>query len=210
MRRARSKFLSIALTMALLGAMAAVTGCAGGDMATVTVSIGNITAKAEKPSIVDRILAFLTFSTRLQADPPSVFFNRIDLTVSGAGMETIERIIPTDTGEITLDVPSGPKRVFTIVGYDDGDSRIMGGITSKDLAPGASETIFITMGNLIQMPDEPGGYTGGLNPFNFTWNFPTANYGELIGFKVYRSQDTSPSVPSVYQVILDHRLKSVA
>jgi len=197
----RSLFSSSIICICLFGALL-VTGCAGGDMAKVTINIGNHVAKTDRPSIVDRILAFLTFSTRLQADPPSVFFKRIDLAVSGTGMETIERTIPTDTGEITLDVPSGPKRVFTIVGYDDGDSRIMGGIATKDLTPGGNEIISIMMGDLPFAPDFVNGSSATGGPVTITWYY--TDYSDpagLVGFRIYRAPDTqsytNPNDPSL-------------
>lgn len=195
-------FFSTAIGISFLAGALFITGCSGGETATVTISIGKHVAKVDRPSIVDRILAFLTFSTRLQADPPSVFFNRIDLTVSGAGMETIDRTIPTDTGEITLDVPSGPARVFTIVGYDDADSRLMGGIATKDLAPGGSELISIMMGDLPPAPDFIDGSGGGGGPVTITWYY--MDYGDpagLVGFRVFRAPDTpgwiDPNDPSL-------------
>ena len=195
----RKGYATTFLLLTLFTASFLVTGCSGGDMTTVTINIGNHFAKADRPSIVDRILAFLTFSTRLQADPPSVFFNRIDLTVSGAGMETINRTIPTDTGEITLDVPSGPARVFTIVGYDDADSRLMGGIATKDLAPGGSEIISIMMGDLPVTPNISSMY-GGVYPadIQLVWTYG-GDIMNLTGFTIYRAPDLStPIAPEIH------------
>ncbi|HSV95630.1 MAG TPA: hypothetical protein VLM75_01720 [Spirochaetota bacterium] len=190
----KRRYLTTLFILALFATAFFITGCAGGDMATVTINIGNHVAKVDRPSIVDRILAFLTFSTRLQADPPSVFFNRIDLTVSGAGMRTIDRTIPTDTGEITLDMPSGPARVFTIVGYDDADSRLMGGIATKDLAAGENVTIPIQMGELPYPPNNTYAISG--PGVNISWSYSTGEPIGLIGFIIYRSsQPGGPFIP---------------
>jgi len=189
----RSLFSSSIICICLFGALL-VTGCAGGDMATVTVSIGNITAKAEKPSVVDRLIAFFSLSTKLQAGPPTFeYIDRLDLTIEGPGMDVITRDIPLETGVITVEIPSGPKRVFTVVAYDNDHMRNMGGITTKDLAPGASETITIGMGELWPMPDRTGPIPDipyGHSSFDLVWGIPNGFYEERIGFRVYRAQDT--------------------
>lgn len=187
-------FLSTAIAISFLAGALFITGCAGGDMATVTINIGDHIAQADRPSMVDRIIAFFSLSTRLQADPPPSSIYGIDLTINGPGMETIVRSIPLDTGLITVDVPSGPARVFTIVGYNESDERYMGGIETKDLAPGASETISITMGDLPIAPMNPyaeNNYPG----ITMTWEYN--GYPEsLVGFIVYRAwQEEGPFVP---------------
>ncbi len=91
-------------------------------------------AKADMPSVVDRIIAFLSLSTRVQADPVPSGVYEVSLMVSGAGMASITRNIP-ESGELTLDVPSGAGAHLTVVGYDEGGYRYMGGIATRESLP---------------------------------------------------------------------------
>lgn len=174
-----SMFIS---TTALAGALF-ITGCAGGDTATVTINIGDHVAKTNTPSVVDRIIAFLSLSSRAQAGPvPSDVYD-VTVTINGAGMSSITQSIP-ETGVITLDVPSGPARVFTVVGHDVDGARYMGGIATKDLAAGESVILPIQMGELPMIPSDPYAYTS--SGITLYWDY----YGDpesLIGFIIYRS-----------------------
>ncbi len=149
----KRRYLVVFFILSLFTASFLITGCAGGDTATVTIRVGNQLAKADTPSVIDRIIALLSLSSRLQADPPGAYdIVQIELTVSGSGMDSIVEAIPTSTGELTLEIPSGPARVFTVVGLDSDFLRYMGGIVTRDIAPGENTTIPIQMG---QLPGEP-------------------------------------------------------
>lgn len=149
----KRRYLAAFFILSLFTAAFLITGCAGGDTATVTIRVGNQLAKADTPSVIDRIIALLSLSSRLQADPPGAYdIVQIELTVSGSGMDSIVKAIPTSTGELTLEIPSGPARVFTVVGLDTDFLRYMGGIVTRDIAPGENTTIPIQMG---QLPGEP-------------------------------------------------------
>lgn len=141
----------IALTLVLLGAVAIGSGCSGGDTATVTIDTGfHKQAAAPQPTLFDRIIAFVPFIQKAYAEPWDGY--DLDITVSGAGMDTFTKIIPSDTGILTFEVPSGPGRTFTAVAYSDG-YRAYGGIVTTDLAPGANVTLPIQMGLLPSNPD---------------------------------------------------------
>lgn len=151
MRYTRRKMSLIALTLVLLGAVAIGSGCSGGDTATVTIDTGIYTlAKAPKLTLFDRVLAFLPFIKNAYAEPWPDY--NLEITVSGAGMATFTNIVPSDTGILTLEVPSGPGRTFTAVAYSGG-VREYGGIVTTDLAPGANVTLPIQMGLLPSNPD---------------------------------------------------------
>lgn len=194
----RKGYATTFLLLTLFTASFLLTGCAGGDMATVTINIGNHVAKTNTPSIVDRIIAFLSLSSRAQAGPvPSDVYD-VTVTINGAGMSSITQSIP-ETGVITLDVPSGPARVFTVVGYDVDGARYMGGIAMKDLAPGGSETVSITMGELPVAPDYLYFY-GGVYPsdIQLTWTYGGVE-ANLTGFTIYRAPDLStPIAPEIH------------
>lgn len=179
----KSRFWGTIGCIMLTGALF-LSGCAGGDTATVTIRIGNQMAKADMPSVVDRIIAFLSLSTRVQADPVPSGVYEVSLMVSGAGMASITRNIP-ESGELTLDVPSGAARTFTVVGYDEGGYRYMGGIATRDLAPGENITIPIQMGALPGRPNLYNAYATGETGTRLEWD---ANYslGETLGFRIYR------------------------
>ncbi len=145
------RLINAAVILAVLAAVhVPFTGCAGGDTATVTVNvgIGNV-ARAHTPAIFDRFLALISMSSALRADPvsPQYGLTSIEITVSGSGMASIKQSIPMVTGELTLDVPAGPARTFTVVAYSE-NSPTYGGIAVRNLSPGASETIPIQMGLL--------------------------------------------------------------
>ena len=99
-----------AITM-LAGALI-LSGCAGGDIATVTINTGiHKQVSAAKVTLFDRLLAFLRPGMKAYADSPNVYDPDIailTLTITGSGMNAITKDIPLDTGLISVDVPSGP------------------------------------------------------------------------------------------------------
>ena len=115
------------------------------DTASVTINLGHQQQAAlEKTSIFDRFLAFITLSTRLEAEPPAFpqSIYAILLSVSGPGMTGIERSFARseiDNGRITLSVPAGDARTFAVVALVPGQfeypSRTYGGISTVALAP---------------------------------------------------------------------------
>ncbi|HSV95631.1 MAG TPA: hypothetical protein VLM75_01725 [Spirochaetota bacterium] len=186
--------------IALMAGFGGLTGCAGGDMATVTIRVGNQLAKADMPSVVDRIIAFLSLSSRVQADPVPFDVYDVSLMVSGAGMASITRNIP-ESGELTLDVPSGAARTFTVVGYDEVGYRYMGGITTRDLSPGESTTISIQMGYLLSAPNSYSAGSGSPSGIYLQWEYVTfPEPSDLLGFKIYRANNTGDG-PGTYYVI---------
>ncbi len=191
---------TIALGCVLALGVTLFSGCAGGDTATVTIRIGNQMAKADMPSVVDRIIAFLSLSTRVQADPVPSGVYEVSLMVSGAGMASITRNIP-ESGELTLDVPSGAARTFTVVGYDEGGYRYMGGIATRDISPGESTTIIIQMGYLSYAPNSYSAGPGSPSGIYLQWEYVELPEPEdLLGFKIYRANNTGVG-PGTYYVI---------
>lgn len=138
------------LTLVLLGSVAIASGCSGGDLATVTINTGfHEQAVTKPPTLFNRIIAYIPLIQKAYAEPWDGY--ALDITVSGAGMDTFTKIVPSDTGILTFEVPSGPGRTFTAVAYSDG-YRAYGGIVTRDLAPGENTTIPIQMGLLPNRP----------------------------------------------------------
>ncbi len=176
---------------AMLVAFSGLAGCAGGEMATVTIDVGHPGfAKAHTPSVFDRMLAFLSFSTRVEAEPPPVDFSvdYLSITVSAPDFETITRDIPLDTGQLTLEVPAGNNRTFTLVAFNDhGDgyiTRDYGGIVTTNLQGGATITLPITMGSLPPQVTWPGMLNAGTFGVSVDWNESAG----AEGYYVYRSE----------------------
>ncbi len=168
------------------------------DTASVTINLGHQQQAAlEKTSIFDRFLAFITLSTRLEAEPPAFpqSIYAILLSVSGPGMTGIERSFARseiDNGRITLSVPAGDARTFAVVALVPGQfeypSRTYGGISTVALAPG-DQAISIQMGNL---PFPPSGLSPSRTsnqqevPFNYV-SWDGADPGQVTGYHVYRA-----------------------
>ncbi len=168
------------------------------DTASVTINLGHQQQAAlEKTSIFDRFLAFITLSTRLEAEPPAFpqSIYAILLTVSGPGMTDVNRSFERseiDTGKVTIDVPAGDARTFTVVALvqweDETPTRDYGGISTVNLSPGG-QSISIQMGDLPNPPS-------GLSPYRTTnqqevpFNYVQWDGGDLsvvTGYHVYRS-----------------------
>ncbi len=136
------------VTLAFILVCAGFTGCAGGDMATVTISVSHPGfVKTHTPSFFDRMLAFLSFSTRVEAGPPpgGLTFGSIRLTVSSPDMVSISTEIPIDSGQATIVVPSGKGILFRVKAAGSGSTYDYAGQVVTDLAPGESRLLAIPM-----------------------------------------------------------------
>ncbi len=175
--------LFVALTLIVGG----LSGCAGGDMATVTISIGNYVAPvSERTPLLDRILAVFTFAREANAQPAPWSF---ELTITGPGMIPITREVPDDTMTLTLDIPSGSARVFTAVAYL-GSTRTYGGIVTRETFRLAKTSQFPSKWAICRQPPT------GLNPVRTSnqeevpFNYVSWDGGDLstvTGYYVYRS-----------------------
>lgn len=177
----------------------AITACGQSETATVKINVGApLQARIQKPMIFDKILAFILLGGPAHADPAPGDWYDLSLAVEGPGMDTINESISPLTGEITLEVPAGSARKFTVVAIDDGWRRY-GGIGTVDLSPGSSTTLNIYMGDL---PNEPTFYgVGSPFPNQLYWYYSPPEPENIDGFKVYRS-----SVPEgPYSVIIEGR-----
>jgi YVTN family beta-propeller protein len=88
---------------------------------------------------------FGLFVSRAYAQvPPGI--TSITLIVSGPDIDTIEKSYPYDVTTITLNVPSGSDRVFTLYGNNSTGIKLYRGISSPtNLSPGATVNVSITM-----------------------------------------------------------------
>lgn len=169
--------------------IAALASCSYENTATVTIDTG-IRQQAQL-SWFDRLIAYLSFSQPLQADPVpgNVYFDVLELSITASDMSTItsrytiEELI-NSYGKITVEVPSGSQRVFTIVaGNSEGAeiyNKIYGGITTVDLSPGQEVNLNIEMGELPVID----------NPFYDTYNNININTNKdynILSFNIYRT-----------------------
>lgn len=189
----------LAISIAAVLALGLIAGCGyQSDTASVTINLGHQQQAAlEKTSIFDRFLAFITLSTRLEAEPPAFpqSIYAILLTVSGPGMTDVNRSFERseiDTGKVTIDVPAGDARTFTVVALvqweDETPTRDYGGISTVNLSPGG-QSISIQMGDL---PLPPTGLSPSRTsnqqavPFNYV-SWDGADPGQVTGYHVYRA-----------------------
>jgi hypothetical protein len=174
-------------------------GCSmSSNTATVTINTGLYKhAAIEKMTLVDRLLAFLSFSTKVQADPPPVGLgiNVITIIITGPGMAELQASAPIETGSITLEVPAGANRRFTAVAFS-GTSRIMGGISTVNLNPGEETTVQILMGQFPPPPDSFFGSGNYPNPIQLNWSYTPSDPIGLVGFKLYRAPDLVSGIPA--------------
>jgi len=184
------------LTFLITLLVAALFACSYENTATVTIDTG-IRQQAQL-SLFDRVLAFFSFAQPLQADPPqNVSFDVLELSITAADMTpiilryTIEELY-NNYGKITVEVPSGSQRVFTIVaGNSEGQeiyNRIYGGVRTLDLSPGQQVNLNIEIGQLF----DPTNYDGNityyyLNSELYLSAYTNTNPG-VFAFKLYRKQ----------------------
>lgn len=82
----------------------------------------------------------------LAVNSAPVELGRTDITVSGDGMDMIERSLPGTTTEVTLEVPAGSGRALEASAYHAVDLVLSyAGSTTVDLASGETVSITIDM-----------------------------------------------------------------
>lgn len=153
--------------LAFILVCAGLTGCVGGDMATVTINVSHPDlAKTHTPSFFDRMLAFLSMSTRAEARPwPSELLEYlgpeggIQVGVQSPDFSMEPVWLDPQTGVATLSVPAGKNRKFyVIVSYynylhENKYNRQLGAVHITDLAPGETKNIPMVLGVLPQTPE---------------------------------------------------------
>lgn len=183
------------VTLAFILVCAGFTGCAGGDMATVTISISHPGfAKTHTPSIFDRMLAFLSFSTRAEAGPwPSELLEYlgpeggIQVGVQSPDFSMEPMWVDPQTGAVTLSVPAGKNRKFYVIVsyynfmYENKYNRQLGAVHVTDLAPGETKNIPMILGVLPQTPDI------GLSSAYISFHVEIINNSIEDGYIIYRA-----------------------
>jgi len=136
----------IVITLILAGMLS----CSSGDTATVTIDTG--IRKQAQLTVWDKVLAWITLSQPVKADPVPILLDlitSIEVTISASDMGTIKEAIPLETGRITLEVPAGSQRTFEVVATTSDDPRFYGGIATVDLSAGQQVALNIEMGQLV-------------------------------------------------------------
>lgn len=170
--------------------------CSYENTATVTIDTG--IRKQAQLSLLDKLIAWISFSNALQADPPpNDNFNVLELRITAADMSPIvKRYTYTElydnNGKITLEVPAGNQRLFTVIaGYLEAEEiydKVYGGITTIDLSPGQNVNLNIEMGRLTTV------YAYWNSNSQNVWIQYDKNYPLPIFFKVYQNIGiTSPT-----------------
>jgi hypothetical protein len=168
------------ITLILAGMLA----CSSGDTATVTIDTG--IRKQAQLSILDKLIAWITFSQAVKADQvPTELYGNIDsieVTISASDMGTITEEILTDTGRITLEVPAGSQRTFEVVAIDPDHRRFYGGIATVDLSAGQQVELNIKMGELVKIDYWDYDYDQQNNIFIY---MSIQSLSNVNGFKIY-------------------------
>ncbi len=153
MKIKRKRILAVLIiAMLSLGFLA---GCAADDTALVTLKISRAgQISFQNDSLLDRVIAFIFCGRDLHASYGSPFsqsWDKLTLKVEGEGMETIETQIPPTQNEITVSIPAGVDRVFTVIGYNNNFKR-WGSLEKSNLTAGKSielEMLMLPMSNNI-------------------------------------------------------------
>ena len=183
--------------------------CSYENTATVTIDTG--IRKQAQLSLFDKVLAFFSLAQPLKADPPpqNYNFDALELNVTASDMSTITRRYAIEElynnyGKITLEVPAGNQRLFTVIaGNSEGEeiyNRIYGGIATVDLSPGQNVDLDIKMGELNNKFYYFYYYveTKTMDTQFYEIEDPTA---DIVAFKIYQSDDYSYSNETLFAVI---------
>ena len=169
--------------------------CSYENTATVTIDTG--IRKQAQLSLFDKVLAFFSLAQPLKADPPpqNYNFDALELNVTASDMSTITRRYAIEElynnyGKITLEVPAGNQRLFTVIaGNSEGEeiyNRIYGGIATVDLSPGQNVDLDIKMGELFYISDGNPYYYFDQEIQEFVIQFPAYDEYYPVAFKIYK------------------------
>ncbi len=170
-------------------------GCADGDMAEVTIHLNTEgRTSAIRPSAIDRIISFITMSSRLEAQTAQESVDVINISITGPDMDPVSSTgISPDTTTVTLYVPAGNSRKITVVAFEDSGQgffiRRYGGVETVNLISGETRNVAIDMGQLPNPPDYLSAYTA-QQGIELTWSYSIEPVG-LKGFVVYKSEAAS-------------------
>ena len=170
----------IVITLILAGMLS----CSSGDTATVTIDTG--IRKQAQLTVWDKVLAWITLSQPVKADPVPIELYQIDsiaVTISASDMGTIKEAIQLETGRITLEVPAGSQRTFEVVATTPDYPRFYGGIATVDLSAGQQVALNIEMGELVNI------YSWVYNHNDQNIEIDIQSPTNVNGFKIYRENN---------------------
>jgi hypothetical protein len=171
------------------------SGCSNSDMARVTINLGNLPqAKAYAPSLFDRIVQFITFSTKANADPTPIDINidtiTISVTTGGSEVASATIVYNVDdawsTGQVSFDIPAGGPVSFTVLGLNTQQTvtRYYGGLASlSTIAAGADITVPISIG-LLPRVNTP--FTFALTEYQLQFYVGMESTVPVTGFHIYK------------------------
>jgi hypothetical protein len=149
-----------------------------------------------RPSAIDRIISFISMSSRLEAQTAQESVDTIDIVITGPDMNAVSSTgISPDTTSVTLHVPAGNSRKITVVAYEDSGQgyfiRRYGGIATVNLISGETRSVAIEMGQLPNPPEYVSACGDCVQQgIRLTWSYSAEPEG-LKGFVVYKSESES-------------------
>jgi len=174
----------------ILAVAALAIGCSDSNMARVTIVIGDHSiAKAEAPSLIDRVLSL--FSTRVEAAMWPSAHGALTLIISTGGAQILSAPIPTGATSFSAEVPAGNNLELTVISIaDDGYGGLYtnyGASATIDLAPGDDTTVVLTMLQMTKIIYIDGNYGSSVE---LSWD-SAENQGSatIEGYNIYRSTD---------------------
>ncbi len=186
----RKKILITLPILAVLMLFYSGCGVTGGT-ARVTINLGfGQDHTGSGRSIIDRVLRI--FESGAYALPPSGV-NRINITITGTGMKPMNRSYGISSDTITVMVPAGLSRVFTVEGVDAlGKILYSGSAGPVDCVGGESLDISVTMEKGSITISAAGTYVmiGQTQQYTATASYADSTSGDITSLVTWVSSDT--------------------
>ncbi len=177
-------------------------GCSNSDMARVTIKFGiPPQAKAYTPSLFDRIVSLISFSTKANANPPESLYrdiNRIDILVLSGTREITSSTITQGSsdwneGIASLELPAGGPYTFYVNGQEEYEgfsyTYYKGFTLVESLIAGSNTSITINMGLIPSANMEDYSFTAYFSDgTELRFNYMNDTIPDLIrGVRIYKA-----------------------
>lgn len=165
-----------------LGASFILSKCSNGNTAFVTISFNSSrhSASMRQSDFLDKLRNLFLPEAYAKGSAWSPAHTSVKITVSGPKMNEIEAQVAPYAESLTMEIPAGEQRQFTVIAYDKTE-RNTGGHTIIDLKAGEEKSIAIKM---LPIPTALTYYGTGM----MYWDHPDAVSGlTLIKYIIYES-----------------------